>query len=420
MVRHLLWILVSALGACGSSVPQLALSTSEQLAAARDLFEGERTGDAWLQRDVQVRIETGRDAGRVTSTMRVRAAVARYAEVGQGAPVLEVLAPAGATVTEARAHETREGVDVPAAAPTCVPSRTLRRIDPTQLAFACTLPTPAAGRVVEALVTLEVRGTVASDAQWLGQTGGPTGELLVRYDLPGNAVGAFQLIGAEGRPVVTQQNGRTVIALYTKHIPRRDGGTETNASAAYTRYATRSASPSGYQQDWSSTWTVATGAYQTRLVDASDGLSQGFGVPFQPSQIGPPALTESFHWVQSRPVQKDAQAAPWDATRELPDALQQNDLNATDQVHLLHWILSEANIPHRFAAARRAHWPRLDPTFPVPAAFDVPLLFADGVGLLDPACADCTPGQVRPDLRGGQAIVFPVDLSAGPLTDLAP
>ena len=89
--------------------------------------------------------------------------------------------------------------------------------------------------------------------------------------------------------------------------------------------------------------------------------------------------------------------------------LAKNDLTGIERTQLMHWILRESNIAHAFLVVRAGHRAPLDAGFPAPGLFDTALIHLPELGLvLDPACDDCEPGQVRPALRGGQGLVLPV------------
>src|SRR5690606_26615733 len=129
---------------------------------------------------------------------------------------------------------------------------------------------------------------------------------------------------------------------------------------------------------------------------------------------GKEAVAAVFTWVRDRLQREDAHTARWDAARGLVGPLEKNDLTQTDKVHLLHWLLDAAHVESVFAMARSARFPHLEPTLPTRGAFDTPLVFVPALDLwLDPACRECAPGEVRPALRGGAAILLPA--TAGPV-----
>ena len=128
-------------------------------------------------------------------------------------------------------------------------------------------------------------------------------------------------------------------------------------------------------------------------------------MPFRPESSGEEAVKEVFLWVRDRIQRSDALDAHWREGRLLAPAMMDNNLHATDKMHLLWWILDEAGSGCAFAIARSGHLPKLEPGFPTPDAFDTALVYLPDRDLwLDPACQDCAVGQVRPALRGGQAL----------------
>jgi hypothetical protein len=234
----------------------------------------------------------------------------------------------------------------------------------------------------------------------------PVGEILLRYDLATSTVGRFQTTLPNARPVVTEKDGRRLIALLATYLPAIVN-TRTAISA---RYVTTNAEPKGFEQEFASTWPSAADGYRTRVVELSGKLDDGYEVPYRPQGSGRAQVLDAFAWVRGRPMRDDPFAVRWDAARPLVGPLQKNDLTAVDRVHLLAWILREAKIEHRFVMARAGSRPPLDPQFPTPGVFDAPLIWVRSEGLmLDPACDACAPGEVRPSLRGGQALPVPAE-----------
>ncbi|MFO0747533.1 MAG: hypothetical protein U1F43_17980 [Myxococcota bacterium] len=400
-MRPALPLLVLALSAgCAGSTPELAFSDPESLAASFDLYAGAHQGDVELSRTVKVVVDTAVRPGDAESRFDVAVAIARY--TASDAPVsFVVLAPPDAVATTVAGRVGATMVKPLSQERAFAPA--MRAVDPGQLGWRVSFAGPPVGQTLEAIVRFTVPGTLASDAQWL--TSAPSaGELLLRYDLPGDAVGSFQVVGSELRPVVTKQNGRVVIALFVKDAGRQPAN-------AYARFTTTRASPKGYDQHWADSWAAATSDYVARLVKASDGLDGGYAAPF--AATGPDKVGDIFAWVQGRPWTQEALGSSWSDARPLKGPLEQNALREADRVHLLHWLLREAGVPHRFAMARAATYPAVAAAFPVPGAFHTALIQAGGQWL-DPGCPECKPGQVRASLAGGQAILLPVPEGAAP------
>ena len=90
--------------------------------------------------------------------------------------------------------------------------------------------------------------------------------------------------------------------------------------------------------------------------------------------------------------------------------MEANTLTATDKVHLLKWLLDVSNLRAEFALARPTAHPVLDRDYPARGALRTPLLrveLPEGWAWLDPSCATCQPGAVRPELEGGQVLILP-------------
>jgi hypothetical protein len=210
--------------------------------------------------------------------------------------------------------------------------------------------------------------------------------------------GSFHTTLVGARPIVTPNDGRTLTALLAKNLPKRP-----ESGGLLARFVTRSVSTFEGVTDLATTWAAATANYQRDLVDRSPSLEDGFACPLQATDI-PSALA----WVQARRERRNFFGDRWNEASALPFAVSNNSLTAVTKVHLLAWILREAKLPFSFAMARGPKFLPLDPSFPVPDAFEHPLLYAPTLGLfLDPACAQCAPGEVRETLEGGQAILVP-------------
>ncbi len=390
--------LVLALAACGGSTPELAFVPDDTLAAAFELYGGPRDGDVELTRTVKVIVDTAVKPGDAESRFEVQVAATRFTP-SEAPLAVHVLTPPGAELASVHAR----------VGPTSVTPLTKTRsatalVDPEQQGWLVTFPAPASGAVLEAIIRFTVPGTITSDAQWLAAPG--TDELLLRYDLPSDAAGSFRVNGAELAPVVTEQGGRKVIALFVQRAYALPPGT-------HARYTTPMASPKGFEQRFTGTWAEASRDYVKRLVDVSDGLDEGYEAPFRPA--GPDVVASAYMWVRDRGG-AGADAA-WHASRGLREPLEKNALTGTDRVHLLHWILRAAGVAHRFAMARPARFPAVAADFPVPGAFAVPIVLANGLWL-DPGCATCAPGDVRAELAGGQALLLPVAASGVELVNL--
>lgn len=414
LARSLPLLLLAGLAACGGATSQTRLADPATLLAERDEWRGERSGPVVLRLHVEAIVDTRPDPASAESALVIHVALADYRGAAATPTPITFPVPRGARLVQSDVR-LLAATPAPGAALTAPPATTAGGLDPEQDTVTVTLPAPPDGGLVEAILRFEIAGTLTSDARWLGLPGLPVAEALLQYQLATDTVGSFQTTLAGARPVVTERDGRRLIALLASNLaPVTDPG-----AAPLARYVTVKASPKGYDQRFTTDWTTATAAYRARVVEASAGLDDGYAVPYTPAGAGKDAALDAFAWVLARPMRKapaDPFAVRWDAARPLPGPISKNDLTAVDRVHLLHWILREAKIPHTFVMARAAHRPRLDPAFPAPGLFDAPLIQLSASGLvLDPACDTCAPGEVRASLRGGQAVAIP--LPSGATTD---
>ena len=411
------WCLVLLLGvaACGGAVSQTRLADPATLLAERDEWRGDRTGPVVLRLHVEGLVDTRPDPASAESALVVHLVLADYRGATALPTHLSFPVPRGARLA---ASELRFVANAASAA--TLPAATETRpggLDPDQDTVTVTLPAPPEGGVTEAILRFAVPGTLAADARWLGLPGLPVAELLLQYQLATDTVGGFQTTLPNARPVVTERDGRRLIALMAMDLaPVTDP-----RAAPYARYVTVKAAPKGYDQSFTTDWASATRGYRTQVVEASDRLDDGYAVPYQPTGAGKEAALDALTWVLARPMRPapgDPFAVRWDAARKLPGPIAKNDLTAVDRAHLLHWILREAKVPHAFLMARAADRPRLDPAFPAPGLFDAPLIILlKGAGaepglVLDPACDACAPGTVRESLRGGQGLQLPAPAGA--------
>jgi len=403
-------ILACALGACASTQPQTVFEDPATLHAERDEWRLPRDGTAVLRYHVEGIVDSRPDPNRATSSLVIHLVAARFSGP---LPALELALPANATRTRT---STRILVpDAPdAVGNTAAETRRPSDLDPSIELASITLPTPPEGSLVEAILTYELRGTLASDARWLGFTNAPVGELLLRYSLPDHATGTLSTTLPGARPITTARDGRTLIAVFAQDLAPLPVDPAQRPLAPMSRYVTINAAPIGYAQDFASTWSSVASPYVAGVADRSEALTDGYAVPHKAT-----GAADALAWVQARPDRPDAMAVPWNAPAVLPEAIATNTLSAVDKTHLLAWLLREAKVPYLYAMGRPAALPPLAADLPVPGAFAAPLLFLPTLGLFaDPACRECTLGQVRPALRGGQALVLPTGTLAAQLMTL--
>jgi hypothetical protein len=248
-----------------------------------------------------------------------------------------------------------------------------------------------------------VPGTLAADARPLGAAEGLTSELLLTYELPTHAAGLFAVIGKDdARALTTTRDGERIIALLQRQVPAWSG-----PDSPYARYVTRSASPRGYDQHFATSWERVARPWTRELTERTREL-RGPRAPVAPRTSGAEAVAELTRWVRDRLQRDDALTAPWDAGRAVTPLLVSNDFTATDKVHLLMWLLDAAGLAHQPAMARPTTQPPLLEGLPTPGGLSIPLVYAtESKQWLDPGCRTCEPGEVRPSLRAGQALLLP-------------
>jgi hypothetical protein len=376
---------------CASAVSQTRFEVEETLLAERDEWRGLREGTVVLRHHVEALVDVDRRGG--TSRLVFHLVAARFEP---GPITLGFAVPS-------QARRVQTDVRLVSASATFGTNDQVAEwrddsgLDPSVNTVHISLPEPPPEGVTEAILTYDVPGLLQSDVRDLDFAEAPTAEVLIRYDLPSSAAGAFQTTLPGARPVVTSRDGRTLIALLAKNLPARTEG------RTLARYVTRAVTYVEGTTDVASSWGAATAAYQRGLVDNSPSLEDGFACPF-----AAPDIPSALSWVQARKERRNFFGDPWNQVSSLPQALSNNALSAVMKVHLLAWLLRDAKLPFAFAMARGPQYAALDPAFPVPSAFESPLLYAPTLGLfLDPACAECKVGEVRAALAGGQAILVP-------------
>ena len=60
-----------------------------------------------------------------------------------------------------------------------------------------------------------------SDARWLAAPGGPTADLLIRYDVPEDARATIQVRRSDSQPLVAKQGAVTIMAVRATEIARQ-------------------------------------------------------------------------------------------------------------------------------------------------------------------------------------------------------
>ena len=395
-------------------------------------------GLVFQRREIRGSVDTRAQAQRAQSQMTFRVLISRTRpeEVKRprmiGVQVQEEVKPpetlpssfhllvpaAGSSLTANARLIAPDGVPAPSAVTiTPVPEdrAPLPSVDPGQQMFRIEGPGLRIGDTLEVVARSAIRGTLTLDGQWLGASEGPTGEFILRYDLPDHARAGLQVAGYPGRPMRAEQDGKTVFAFRATNVPAWIPG------SGHTRFAMRSASPRGFDQRWARSWRDVAAPAVKALAGQNPSLIGNIAPPATPGEAGEPAWLGPWRWTRDRPQRPDAADTHWSEGRPLRGPLTANDLHGTDKAHLLFWLLREAGVRANFAVARgHGHGP-ISEDFPAAGCFQAALLHLPDADLfLDPVCRSCEAGEVRPELRGGQALILekvqapPVALPSGP------
>ncbi|MDP6943032.1 MAG: hypothetical protein QF464_02685, partial [Myxococcota bacterium] len=346
--RHLIWTLASTmlLGACapGATLEAATFYDPAEIRIEASDWRGERTGVTYLRRTYEVKVDVATDPSRATS--RLRTHLVRIAWDTAGPAVISVTTPANARLVGVHAQmlDAGQGRAVRPEARGSAPGGHVP--DPDQTTWSLTFPSIPTGTALEVIADFELPGTLATDARWLGAPDGPTAQLLIRYDTPSSANATMQVRGAAASPLATHQEGKQVFAVFLKDVPQR------GPDNAHVRYVTRSASVRGHDQRFAMSWSQVAAPYTAALVKGSAALRLNHREPYRPPTRGVGGAEAAYLWVRDRLQRDDALEARWSDGRPLPNLVTTNDLNATDKVHLLRWVLDAAGIAHRVVAVR--------------------------------------------------------------------
>lgn len=388
------------LTACHPALAPIDMHSAVDLRGERARFLHSRQGAAWLKRHYRVVVGSSHLPGRATSHWAFHGVLTRYSAFGAGSEVIRLFTPEGATPTELRARVVHADA-IRELTTLTIKQVSGKRIDPLQVIWETRAPTLQPGEILEYIVEFEVPGTLTSDAQPLASPEGDTAELLFSYHVPVTDAGAFQVVGQKSGGIVAKKGDYSVIGLLLSGI------TKSSKRLPYARYVTRQSAPLDYVTDHASHWKTVGAAYRKELVDRSPSLRRKSAVPFTTLDLSRVGIETLARWVRDRIQQPHAYDARWNAGRPLAEVLVNNDLSAVDKVHLLHWLLEASGLAHQVVIARSKDFPRFDPKFPVPMAFDTPLIFIEAYTLwLDPGCQSCAPGQVRANLQGQPALLL--------------
>jgi hypothetical protein len=401
-------------GACGGIAPEIVSDPLEDLDTARFDWRGDRSGLVWLRHRTTLRLTLPTDASQARARLELSGVLAR---LGPGAPGGESLAFVGLGDGSVPRCTTRtrgpsEGSEASGAGVIPVDPTISARIDPAQTVYRLPLPRLDVGAMIEVQCIVDSERPVSSGAVWLAAAGIPVAESIVELRIPAHAQAAMHVVGGSWRPLTIPHGEGHILAVRATSLAPRQ------SRQAHVRWALRGASPRGYDQRWTQNWGDATAEEHRHLVEGAAVARAKIILPMRPKGLsGRPAVRAVFRWVRDR-LQVDADARDGVApARDLGPPLSANTLTATDKVHLLKWMLDELEIPARFALGRSVTHPAAEVDFPTRGALRTPLLRVSLDGeeaWLDPSCEACLPGEVRPALRGGQAIVLPAG-AAGPM-----
>lgn len=401
------WLLAwLAFGAgCGHGLRPVAFYDATELRDERYQASATPPGPVWLRRAVEVRVGVARSPDNARSYLRFHGARLRFDSVDEPRAEVTLTTPAGARLLGVRARVLGHD-DEREATPAEVHSEAGRdTVDPDDLRWTLVFAGITAADILEYTADFELATTLVSDARYLSAADGFTREVLIRYDVPNDAVGALQISDPAIHALARKEGGTTILAVLTRHRgPARPG----QPGETVVRYVTKRASPAGYAQSFATSWAEVSTPYAAALLERGPALRENHSAPFAPSSAGLDGAREAARWVRDRLQAADALDRDWRLSQPLPTALRTNTLSGTDKVLVLHWILEAAGIDHRVAVARAAARPPLDAALPVPGAFEHALVYVpEGALWLDPACQRCEPGEVRPALAGGQALILP-------------
>ena len=403
----MVWCAASMAGACAGVAPEIVSDPLEDLMNARSDWRGDRSGLVWLHLRTTVRLTLPTDASEARARLEVSGVLARLGPDSPGAESLAFVDLGDGTAPECstRLRGPSEGSEASEIGPTPGDPAAAARIDPLQNAYRVPLPSLEVGELVEIQCTAHSSSPVASGAAWLAASGIPIAEAIVQVRVPVHAKAAMRVVGGSWRPLTIHHSDGHILAVRATAVAPRESG------QAHVRWALQSASPRGFDQRWNQAWSDATAQEQGHLVGGTAIAREKITLPFRPKAASTRrAVWAAFRWVRDRLQPDPASRDGVQPARDLGPPLSANALTATDKVHLLKWMFDELEIPNRFALGRSVAHPVAEADFPTRGALRTPLLRVSLDGeesWLDPSCEACAPGELRPGLSGGQAIVLP-------------
>jgi hypothetical protein len=391
--------LATGLGCAGVTSP-LSYHSAKDVRSELYRFPGERQGVVWLKRHYQSIVGSAMDPSEAKSFIGFHGLRTRFSGHSPKGEIVYFESPAGAKHRSTQARIVSKAAIRPLRVSPPVKTAT-KGIDPDRLVWRTDFPTLQKGEVLEFMMEFDMPGTLVKDTRALAAKDGYTAQMLLSYYVDKDDSGAFQVVGKDIRGLVTQKDSYDVIALVVNDIKK------SNSNLPYARYVTRKTNPRGYTTKFATSWAVTSSAYKREFGKQSVRLRGRSGVPFAVKELSRESIETLYIWTRDRIQRPDALEASWNSGRPLAKVLANNDLNAVDKVHLLHWLLEASGLSHDVAMARTNRYPRVDDNFPSPGLFDVPLVYVSSYQLwLDPACTECEPGQIRPALKGRTALVL--------------
>ena len=386
-------------GCMGSTAP-LGFETVKDVRSAFYQYSGPKEGAVWLKRHYRAVVGSAMDPSLAESRLELHGLLTRYS--GYSAEGERVLfeSPPGIehVTTRARIVDKNGSKSIPITEPT---RNDDEGVDPDGIVWESVFPRLNSGEVLEFVMSFRMPGTLGKDTRALASPTADTGQLLLSYYVATHDTGAFQVVGQDIGALVTTKDGYDVIALVVNDVRKN------SKNIPYARFVTRKTNPKGYLTNLSTTWKVTAAPYKREFGQKSVALRGKNAPPYSVTDLSRESIDTLFMWTRDRIQRSDALEAPWNSARPLGPVIRNNDLTAVEKVHLLHWLLEASGLAHDVAMARSTKYPRLDPEFPVPGAFDVPLVYVTSYDLwLDPGCLGCTPGQVRSTLHGSHALVL--------------
>jgi hypothetical protein len=279
------WLLAwLAFGAgCGHGLRPVAFYDATELRDERYQASATPPGPVWLRRAVEVRVGVARSPDNARSYLRFHGARLRFDSVDEPRAEVTLTTPAGARLLGVRARVLGHD-DEREATPAEVHSEAGRdTVDPDDLRWTLVFAGITAADILEYTADFELATTLVSDARYLSAADGFTREVLIRYDVPNDAVGALQISDPAIHALARKEGGTTILAVLTRHRgPARPG----QPGETVVRYVTKRASPAGYAQSFATSWAEVSTPYAAALLERGPALRENHSAPFRRAAPG--------------------------------------------------------------------------------------------------------------------------------------